>query len=238
MCSFGRNTTIVSQNHDYVDVEPAERERAAEELRERVEREYAEGDILFDIGDEPEVVFFLRTGQVEVHAASGRDETPYLAGRFGPGDCLGASDWLNRVPRGTRAQALCPTRVLEIDGETFQSMCRERADLAWHLLRVESRRAHRLERRLAGIGASDLIRPIAFVLLSRGEAAEPGLRIPTTLRSLAGDAGLTLSETHCGLQELFESKSVKLHDDVLWVPDPEALSLCLAGSPLADALSH
>lgn len=233
MRSSGRNTTIVSQKPDHSEQADS---RAAEALRERIEHEYAEGDILFDIGDEPEVVFFLRTGQVEVHAARGRDETPYLAGRFGPGDCLGARDWLNSAPRGTRAQALCATRVLEIDGETFGTMCRERADLAWQLLRAESRRAHRLERRLAGFGVADLIRPIAFALLSRGEPADPGLRIPTTLRGLANDTGLTLRETHCGLQELFESKSVKLHDDVLWVPDPEALGLCLAGSPLADAL--
>jgi hypothetical protein len=53
------------------------------------------------------------------------------------------------------------------------------------------------------------------------------LRISTTLRALAGEAGLSLLETHRALQQLFERKLLRLIDDVLLVPDLDSLSACL-----------
>jgi hypothetical protein len=47
------------------------------------------------------------------------------------------------------------------------------------------------------------------------------------LRSLAEAAGLSLRETHRGLQELFDRKLVRLVDDALVVADRAALAACL-----------
>jgi hypothetical protein len=48
-----------------------------------------------------------------------------------------------------------------------------------------------------------------------------------TLRTLAQAAGLSLRETHRGLQELLERKLVRLVEDALVVPDRGALTACL-----------
>jgi len=67
------------------------------------------------------------------------------------------------------------------------------------------------------------------VLVRRAEGGPEGARIPTTLRGLASDAGLSLLETHRALQQLLERKLVRFSEDVLVSPDLDALSACLDG---------
>jgi len=56
---------------------------------------------------------------------------------------------------------------------------------------------------------------------------EYGVRIPTTLRKLASDAGLSLLEAHQAIHQLLDQKLVRLVDDVLVARDVESLSACL-----------
>jgi CRP-like cAMP-binding protein len=107
-------------------------------------------------------------------------------------------------------------------------MCLEQPAIAIRLLRVVVSRLIEAERRLAALGVDDLLRPVIRGLVRRAEPdSEHGVRIPTTLRLLAEDAGLSMFEAHRALHQLLDRKLVRLVDDCLYTRDLESLSACL-----------
>ena len=98
------------------------------------------------------------------------------------------------------------------------------------MIRVLVSRLIEAERRLAALGVEDLLRPVVRSLVRHAQPAEgaaPGVRIPTTLRKLAEEAGLSMLEAHRALHQLLDRKLVQLVDDCLIAPDLEGLSGCL-----------
>jgi len=128
-------------------------------------------------------------------------------------------------PCATRAAAVRATRVLELDRETLEAMCLEQPAIAIRLLRVVVSRLIEAETRLAALGVDDLHRPVVRGLVRRSEPApENGIRIPTSLRRLSEDAGLSMFETHRALHHLIDRKVVRLVDDCLFAADVDSLS--------------
>lgn len=196
------------------------------QVRNQHERIVGAGDVVFDEGDEGDVLYIIVAGEIELtrSGASGRR----VIARLGPGEFFGEMSVILRETRSSRAVAVRATRLLELDGETLESMCIERPEIA---IRIISRLSIRLidtERRLAALGSDDLLRPVVRALVRDAESDGPnGIRIPTTLRRLAVDSGLTLLETHRAIQQLLDQKVVRLMDDVLLARDLESLSSCL-----------
>lgn len=203
---------------------------------DHAEREFAAGEVLYEAGDAPSVAYFIRSGELDL-LCPGPGDVLRLTDRLGPGSCAGGVDVLTRRMRGVQARAASELRAVEVAAETFRTMCSERPGIALRILEQQAHRSDDLERRLGAIGADDLVRPIVFALLARAEAAERGVRVVTTLRELSAQSGLSLRETHRGLQQLFEAKQVRLHDDALWIPEPDALQGQLDGTPLGDAIA-
>jgi hypothetical protein len=84
---------------------------------------------------------------------------------------------------------------------------------------------------LAVLGGDDVLRPIVRGLVRRAEPdTEAGIRIPTSLRQLAEDAGLSMRETHRGLHLLIDRKVVHLVEDCLYAADIDSLSAALERS--------
>lgn len=195
-------------------------------VRQCYEREYATGDVIYDVGDERPVLFVLQSGQVELQRPGPDGE--HTVARHGAGDFFGEMGVLVRRPRSTRAVAVTSARVLEVDRDTFEAMCVERPEIAIRVIQRLAGRLTDLERRLAALGADDLLRPVVRVLLRRGEAlATGGARFTGNLRQLAGDAGLSMLEAHRALGQLLERKRVRLQDDALVIPDLDALAASL-----------
>jgi CRP-like cAMP-binding protein len=196
-------------------------------VRRAFERVFHQGEVVFDEGDPGAVLYVIQTGEVELsrRGASG----PRLVGRLGPGDFFGEMSVVLGGPRTVRATALCEARLLELDASVLQEMCLERPEIAIRIIRRLAARVIELEGRLSALGIDDLLRPVVRVLVRRAEEGPEGARIPTTLRGLAIDAGLSLLETHRALQQLLERKLVRFSEDVLVSPDLDALSACLDG---------
>jgi len=193
------------------------------------ERSLREGESLFQSGDPSGAVYVVQSGSIELQV-SGPKQVPRLVGRAGPGDTVGEVDTLLDRPRTARAVAAQAARVLELEREVFQAMCRERPEIAWRLLTRSARCIEGLERRLAALGMEDLVRPLVSALLARVRQEGEGLRAETSLRSLADSAGLSIRDAHAALQDLFERKLIRLQEDVLVIPDADALGARLAGS--------
>ncbi len=208
------------------DLDPTARsEDTGYVVRRSFEREYAAGEVIYEIGDDSPVLYVIQAGQVEL-MRDGADG-PRPVAHHGAGDFFGEMGALAGRPRSTRAVAASDARVLALDRETFEGMCSERPEIALRMIRRLAARLTDLEQRLTALGADDLLRPVVRVLVRRAEGAAAGAKVATTLRDLAGDSGLSMLEAHRALGQLLERKRVRLQDDVLVIPDLEALSATL-----------
>lgn len=190
------------------------------------ERVFGLGDLVFDEGDVGEVLFVIQAGEIELtrQGPAGRR----VVARLGPGEFFGEMSVVIGEHRSARAVAVKPTRLLELDGETLEAMCIERPEIAIRIIRRLTNRLIDSERRLAALGIDDLLRPVVRALVRDAASdAKFGIRIPTTLRKLSSDAGLTLFEAHRAIHQLLDQKLVRLVDDVLVARDIESLSSCL-----------
>ena len=133
--------------------------------------------------------------------------------------------------RTSRAVAVSRSRVLELDRETLEGMCLAQPEIAIRMIRILVSRLIEAERRLAALGVDDLLRPLVRALLRSAETerqpGEAGVRIPTTLRRLAVDSGLSMHDAHRVLQQLFERMLLSLREECLMASDLDAVASCL-----------
>lgn len=201
-------------------------ETTALRIRSSYQRTLEPGETVFDTGDAGDKLYVIQSGEIEI-AREGVDDRRVVA-RLGPGDFFGELGVVLGRPCATRAVAVRSTRLLELDRDTLESMCLEQPAIAIRLLRVVVSRLIEAERRLAALGVDDLLRPVVRGLVRRAEPnPQGGVRIPTTLRRLAEDAGLSMFQTHRALHQLMDSKLVSLEDDCLFASDLDSLSACL-----------
>ncbi len=197
-------------------------------IRSTYERVLRAGDTVFAVGDQDSHLYVIQTGSVEI-VREGPHGNQVVA-RLGPGDFFGEMALVRAEPRKTLAVAAAPTRVLELDRETLESMCLAQPEIAIRMIRLLVSRVIEAERKLAVLGTDDMLRPLVQAL-TRGAAPsgddDPGFRVDTTLRRLAAETGLSMQEAHRGLHQLFDRKVVMMVDDHLRVPDLDALSSCL-----------
>ncbi len=194
-------------------------------VRSEHERSFAAGDAIYDAGQPGEMLFVIQSGQVEL--TRGGPEGIRVVARFGPGEFFGEIAVLLGRPRSTRAVAVTDARLLQLDRETFEAMCADRPEIALRVIHGLAERAIELEQRLAALGVDDLLRPIVRVLMRRANPGEQTARIEMTLRKLANEAGVRMSEAHRGLNQLFDQKLVRLIDDALEVRDFDSLAAAL-----------
>jgi CRP/FNR family cyclic AMP-dependent transcriptional regulator len=197
------------------------------QVRQTYEKTFEPGERVFDEGDSGSVFYIIQSGEIEL-SREGLDGRCSVA-RLGAGEFFGEMGVVLGELRTTRAAAVSSARLLELDGETLEAMCIDRPEIA---IRLMSRLATRLiesERRLAALGADDLLRPLVRVLIRHAEPDGPegGIRMPGTLRSLAEEAGLGMFEAYRGLHQLLEQKLVRLAEDVLVAKDVDSLSSSL-----------
>ncbi|MEE2677684.1 MAG: Crp/Fnr family transcriptional regulator [Myxococcota bacterium] len=196
------------------------------------ERSLEPGEAVFDQGDPGDHLYVIRAGEIELVREGDRGER--TVARLGPGDFFGELSLVAGQPYSTRALAVSATRVLALDRETLEALCVDQPEIAIRMVRVLVSRLIEAERRLALLGADDLLGPVVRALVRQAEPvsrdAGAGFRVVTTLRRLADTVGLSMLETHRALQQLFDRTLVHLVEDGLRVPDLEALSACLDAS--------
>ena len=197
------------------------------QVRSQHERSLAKGgDLVFDEGDAGDVLFVIQSGEIELTRQGPHGRR--VVARLGPGEFFGEMSVVIGERRSTRAVAVEPTRLLELDAETLEAMCIEWPEIAIRIIRRLTTRLVDSERRLAALGIDDLLRPVVRALVRDATPDDRfGVRIPTTLRKLSADAGLTLFEAHRAVHQLLDQKLVRLVDDVLVARDIESLSSCL-----------
>ena len=194
-------------------------------IRSVFERNFRTGETIYDEGQDGDALFVIQAGQVELirHGEGGNR----VISRHGPGEFFGEMSVLLGRTRMARAVAVTDTRVLQLDGRTFETMCVEQPEIAIRVIQRLATRMIHLEQRLAALGADDMLRPVVRVLVRRVQRKGSAGRVETTLRALAQEAGLSLVDAHRALGYLMDQRLVRLSDDVLLIADVEALSAAL-----------
>lgn len=197
-------------------------------VRSSYERVFEPGETVITEGSREDKLYVIQSGEIEL-TREGNAGSRVVA-RLGPGDFFGELALVHGQTSSSRAMAVSRTRVLELDRETLEGMCMAQPAIAIRLIRILVARLIEAERRLALLGADDLLRPMVRAIQrgARADAAgKPGYRVATTLRALAEETGLSMLEAHRALHQLLDRKLLHLLDDALHVPDLEALSGCL-----------
>jgi CRP-like cAMP-binding protein len=180
-------------------------EDTAIRVRSAYQREFAPGQQVLGESEATDHLFVIQAGEIEVsrQVPGGRPSVT----RLGPGDFFGELGVVLGERQPLRAVALKPTRVLRLDRETLEAMCLAQPEIAIRLIRVLVSRLIEAERRLAALGVEDRLRPLVRSLVRHAQPGDPpgrGARIPTTLRKLAEETGLSLLDTHRALHQLLE----------------------------------
>jgi CRP-like cAMP-binding protein len=197
-------------------------------VRSSYERSFEAGQTVISEGSRDDKLYVIQAGEIELtrQGASG----DRVVARLGAGDFFGELALVHGQASTTRAVAVHSTRVLELDRDMLEGMCMAQPAIAIRLIRILVARLIEAERRLALLGADDTLRPMVRAIQRGAEPAadgKPGFHLATSLGGLARETGLSMLETHRALHQLLDRKLLRLLDDVLQVPDLEALSGCL-----------
>ena len=192
------------------------------------QRVLADGETIFDEGDEGLDLYVIQSGRVEIsRSGAGPEDARRLVARLGPGDFFGEMSVVLGEHRTARAVALGETTLLELDGETLETMCMEQPEIAIRMIQRLATRLITAERKLAALGLDELVGPLVRYLVSLMDESGDELRVETSLRQLSVGSELSLVETHEALHQLMDQKLVRLDGQALIAPDRAALASAL-----------
>ena len=196
-------------------------------MRRTFARGFADGDVIFEEGDEGSHLYVIQAGQVEI-CRQGPAGKRILA-RLGPGEFFGEMSVVLGEPRTARAVSFGASELLELDGATLEAMCIEQPEIAIRLIQRLSTRLIAAERRLAALGLDELVGPLIRFLVGEADIqdCEDELHLRSSLRDLAAGSHLTLHETYQALHQLMDQKLVRVMGDEIIVPDCAALGSAL-----------
>ena len=107
---------------------------------DRFARDFAAGSVLFEEGQPGDYMYVVQSGEVEIRRQVG--ETARVLAILPPGEFFGEMAILNGRPRSATAVVRVDSRLLVIEGKTFEAMLRARPEIA---LRIIKSLALRLE---------------------------------------------------------------------------------------------
>jgi CRP/FNR family cyclic AMP-dependent transcriptional regulator len=117
------------------------RETSGESAIDRHARDYPAGAVLFREGEAGDAMYVIQSGSVEIRRTVGDQERVLAV--LPPGEFLGEMALLNDRPRSATAVVREPSRLLVIDGRTFEIMLRSRVEIAVRMIRSLAARLER-----------------------------------------------------------------------------------------------
>ena len=110
--------------------------------------EAKEGEYIFREGDLGTEMYIIHEGKIEIVNSINGEETAIAI--LEKGDFFGEMSILEDMPRAASARALTPSKVLAINGSTFDQMLRDNPEVAVRMMRKLSRRLRETDELLRG----------------------------------------------------------------------------------------
>lgn len=179
---------------------------------------YEAGDLIFKEGEKGDLMFVLLEGAVELKMKLERGET-VLKTVDTPNDFFGEMTLLDERPRSASAVAVKKTKVLAVDGPTFESMILSNGKFALKIIKVLAARIRRSNDQV-----SDLIETMPKERIARGMtdfAVRHGERIHEGGIKVNVEAMKNWVNTHLGAaQDEIEAAIYRLLKDetISWAP--------------------
>ena len=101
---------------------------------ERFARDFKAGTVLFEEGQQGDFMYVVATGEVEIRRKVG--ETDRVLAVLPPGDFFGEMAILNARPRSATAVVRVDSRLVVIEGKTFEAMLRARPEIALRIIKA------------------------------------------------------------------------------------------------------
>ncbi|HEY1811508.1 MAG TPA: Crp/Fnr family transcriptional regulator [Kofleriaceae bacterium] len=194
---------------------------AANDGLERFARDFAAGTVLFQEGQRGDFMYVVQAGEVEIRRKVGESER--VLAILPTGEFFGEMAILNARPRSATAVVRVPSRLLVIEGRTFEAMLRARPEIALRMikslaLRLESANQqvellllptpnHRVVQCLRQMADEQIL--LAGAQVNAGTA----IMVPTTIDAIATRVGLTAHEVSDVVERLRSARLVLFAED-------------------------
>lgn len=169
-------------------------------------RELVRGDVLFEVGDEPDSIYVVLSGRIAI-AIGNRpfDHRESVIALMDEGDLFGDMGMLDKSPRSAGARSLEASRVLEIPYSAVIEQLNKSSDLLWNVIRMLSRRLRAMDQALADSVFLDVTGRTAKRLLELSGGKDEFI-LPVTQEELAGMVGASRERVNKAIASF-----IKLH---------------------------
>jgi len=196
----------------------------------RYARTFPRGTVLFREGEAGREMYVVQQGRVVITKRAGAVEK--VLSTLGPGEFLGEMSILNAQPRSATATCAEDSRLLVLDGATFESMVRGSPEIALRLVRALAARLREADRQIENLLLRDARARVVHWLADEaaragttraGAGAEAGVRLELAPDEVAGRLGLDPAKVREVLASLERARLVEPAEGGLAVRDPGRL---------------
>ena len=170
---------------------------------ERFAEDYAPGTVLFREGEEANEMYVIQAGEVEIKRVIGEEERTLAV--LPAGEFFGEMAIVNDRPRSATAVVKSPSRLLVIDGSTFEAMVRGKTEIALRIIKTLASRLERANQQIELLLLKDANHRVVQCLRQLAEehgAVGGAIHIPVTHETIARRVALSPEEVLDILQRL------------------------------------
>ena len=190
------------------------RDDSGETAMQRHARDYPAGTVLFREGEAGDAMYVIQSGSVEIRRTIGEQERVLAV--LPAGEFLGEMALLNKRPRSATAVVREPSRLLVIEGRTFEAMLRSRVEIAVRMIRTLAARFERANQQVELLllpnhnhRVVQCLRQLAEEQLdAEGGGVESAVYLPLHARDLAAKVALPTPEVVDILDRLIAARLV------------------------------
>jgi CRP-like cAMP-binding protein len=195
-----------------------------DQLFQKFGREFPKGAVLCREGDPGHDMFVIQSGRITISKKAGDIEKVLTS--LGPGEFFGEMSILNNNPRSATATCAEPSKVLVIDGRTFEAMIRGNAEIALRLIKKLASRLQETNEQIETLLFSDASLRVVHFLTTAAEKAlrgPSGHRVAVSPDELAARVGVRPEQAEEAVRKLLRGKFVAVEPGGFLVPDPAKL---------------
>jgi len=192
---------------------------------EGMEKKLNPGEVLFNEGEQGDVMYLIRQGKIKITKGKGEDEKVLAV--LKEGDFFGEMAIIDGSPRSAGAIAATPVSLLVIDKENFQSKIRENP-LIHYILETISRRLRNADEQIKMLTIkSEERRVVAYIITKAKEAGkktDQGIEIsPFSFENLAHMTGIQEDKIKNYVTNLVRANLITLKENTMTVRGVEDL---------------
>ncbi len=169
---------------------------------DRFARDFKAGTVLFEEGQQGDFMYVVATGEVEIRRKVG--ETEHTLAVLPAGDFFGEMAILNSRPRSATAVVRVDSRLVVIEGKTFEAMLRARPEIALRIIKALALRLEganqQVELLLLPTPNHRVVQCLRHMaeeqILLAGQSVSPGtaILVPKRVEDIAVRVGLPIHE--------------------------------------------